>query len=60
MKARSEKAYLIITWAKATTLMIDGLPIASSKTVLAGIKIDQEFKFNDHDNYLGKKNRLKT
>ena len=40
--------------------MIDGLPIASSKTVLVGIKIDQEFKFNGHDNYLGKKNRLKT
>ena len=40
--------------------MIDGLPIASSKTVLVGIKIDQEFKFNDHDNYLGKKKQVKN
>ena len=56
MKSSSEKRHLIITRAEATTLMIDGLPIVSSKTeVLLGIKINQEFKFDDHDNYLCKK-----
>ena len=42
--------------AEATTAMIDGLPIDSSKTeVLLGITIDHELKFDDHVNRLCKK-----
>ena len=32
MKANSDKSHLIMSWAEATTGMIDGLPIDSSKT----------------------------
>ena len=46
--------------AEATTAMIDGLPIDSSKTeVLLGITIDHELKFDDHVNHLCKKASLK-
>ena len=46
--------------AEATTAMIDGLPIDSSKTeVLLGITIDHELKFDDHVNHLRKKASLK-
>ena len=41
---------------EATTAVIDGLPIDSSKTeVLLGITIDHELKFDDHANRLCKK-----
>ena len=56
MKANSDKSHLIMSCTEATTAMIDGLPIDSSKTeVLLGITIDHELKFNDHVNYLCKK-----
>ena len=46
--------------AEATTAVIDGLPIVSSKTeVLLGITIDHELKFDDHVNRLCKKSSLK-
>ena len=46
--------------AEATTSMIDGLPIDSSKTeVLLGIAINHELKFDDHVNHLCKKASLK-
>ena len=46
--------------AEATTAMIDGLPIDSSKTeVLLGITINHELKFDDHVNHLCKKASLK-
>ena len=46
--------------AEATTVVIDGLPIDSSKTeVLLGITIDHELKFDDHLNRLCKKASLK-
>ena len=46
--------------AEATTAMIDGLPIDSSKTeVLIGITIHHELKFDDHVNPLCKKASLK-
>ena len=42
--------------AEATSAVIDGLPIDSSKTeVLLGMTIDHEFKFDDYVNYLCKK-----
>ena len=45
--------------AEATTAVIDGLPIDSSKTeVLLGITIDHELKFDDHANRLCKKAKL--
>ena len=45
MKANNGKSQLIIE-AEATTAMIDGLPVDSSKTdVPPGIKIDHELKF---------------
>ena len=45
---------------EATTTIIDGLAIDSSKTeVPLGIAIDHELKFDDHVNYLCKKNRSK-
>ena len=60
MKANSDKSHLIMSCTEATTAMIDGLPIDSSKTeVLLGITIDHELKFNDHVNYLCKKVSLK-
>ena len=41
---------------EAITAMIDGVPIDSSKTeVLVGITIEHELKFDDHVNYLCKK-----
>ena len=47
--------------AEATTAMIDGLPIDSSKTeVLLGITVDHELKFDDHVNRLCKKSKSKT
>ena len=56
MKANIDKSYLIMTCTEATTAMIDGLPIDSSKAeVLLGITIDHELKFDDHINYLCKK-----
>ena len=46
--------------AEATTAMIDGLAIDSSKTeVLLRIRIDHELKFEDHVNHLCKKASLK-
>ena len=60
MKANSDKSHPIIRCIEATTAMIDGLPIHSSKTeVLLGITIDHELKFDDHVNYLCKKASLK-
>ena len=60
MKANSDKSNLIMSCAEATTAMIDGLPIDSSKTeVLLGIPINHEFKFDDHVNRLCKKSSLK-
>ena len=51
MKANSDKSHLIMSCAEATTAVIDGLPIVSSKTeVLLGITIDHELKFDDHVN----------
>ena len=60
MKANSDKIHLIISCTEATTAMIDGLPIDSSKIqVLLGITIYHELKFDDHVNYLCKKVSLK-
>ena len=60
MKANSDKSHLIMSCAEATTAVIDGLPIDSSKTeVLLGIAIDHELKFDDHVNRLCKKSSLK-
>ena len=60
MKANIDKTHLIMSCAEATTAMIDGLPIDSSKTeVLLGIAIDHELKFDDHVNRLCKKVSLK-
>ena len=60
MKANSDKIRLIMSCTKATTAMIDGLPIDSSKTeFLLGTTIDHELKFDDHVNYLCKKTSLK-
>ena len=59
MKANSDKSNFIMS-CEATTAMIDGLPIDSSKTVvLLGITIDHELKFDKHVNYLCKKASLK-
>ena len=45
--------------AEATTVMIDGLSIDSSRTEgLLGITIDHELKFDDHVNHLCKKASL--
>ena len=60
MKGNSDKSHIIISCTEATTAVIDGLPIDSSKTeVLLGITIDHELKFDDHFNYLRKKASLK-
>ena len=62
MKANSDKStsHLIMSCAEATTAVIDGSPIDSSKTeVLQGITIDHELKFDDHVNRLCKKAILK-
>ena len=60
MKANSDKSNLKMSCAEATTAMIDGLPIDSSKTeVLLGITIDHELKFENHVNNLCKKASLK-
>ena len=60
MKANNDKSHLIMSCAEATTAVIDGLPIDSSKTeVLLGITIDNELKFDDHVNQLCKKESLK-
>ena len=60
MKTNSDKSNLIISCTEATTAMIDGFPIDSSKAeVLLGITIDHELKFDDHVNYLCKKASLK-
>ena len=60
MKANSDKSHLIMSCAEATTAVIDGLPIVSSKTeVLLGITIDHELKFDNHVNNLCKKASLK-
>ena len=60
MKANSDKSHLIMSCVEATTAMIDGLPIDSSKTeVLLGITIDHELKFDKHVNNLNKKVSLK-
>ena len=56
MKANSDKSHLIMSCAEATTAVIDGLPIESSKTeVLLGITINHQLKFDDHVNRLCKK-----
>ena len=56
MKENIDKSHLIMTCTEATTAMIDGLPIDSSKAeVLLGITIDHELKFDDQVNYLCKK-----
>ena len=60
MKANSDKSDVIMSCVEATTAMIDGLPIDSSKTeVLLGITIDHELKFDNHVNNLCKKASLK-
>ena len=60
MKTNSDKSHLIMSCAKGTTAMIDGLPIDSSeREVLLGITIDHELKFDDHVNHLCKKASLK-
>ena len=60
IKANSDKSHLIMSCAEATTAVIDGLPIDSSKTeVLLGIAINHELKFDDHVNRLYKKASLK-
>ena len=60
IKANSDKSHLTISCAEATTSVIDGLPIDSSKTeVLLRITIDYELKFDDHANCLCKKASLK-
>ena len=60
MKANSDKIRLIMSCAEATTAVIDGLPIDSSKPeVLLGITIDHQLKFDDHVNHLCKKASLK-
>ena len=60
MKANSGKSHLIMNCTEATSAVIDGLPIDSSKIeVLLGITIDHELKFDDHVNYLCKKASLK-
>ena len=49
MKANSDKGHFIMNCAEATTVMIGGLPIDSSKTEgLLGITINHELKFDDH------------
>ena len=59
MKANSDKSHLIMSCAEATTAVIDGLPIDSSKTeVLLGITIDHELKFDNHVNHLRKKKQV--
>ena len=61
MKANSNKNYLIMSCAEATTAVIDGLSIASSKTeVLLGITTNHELKFDNHVNNLCKKASLKV
>ena len=53
MKANSDKIHLIMSCTEATTAMIDGFPINSSKTEVAlRITIDHELKFDGHVNYL--------
>ena len=55
MKSNRDKKHLIMSYAEATTAMIDGFPIDSSKIeVLLGITIDHELKFDDHVNHLCK------
>ena len=45
MKANSDKGHLIMSCVEATTAVIDGLPINSSKTeVLLGITVDHEIE----------------
>ena len=59
MKTNSDKGHLIMNCAEATTVMIDGLPIDSSRTEgFLGITIDHELKFDDHVNHLCKKASL--
>ena len=61
MKANSYKSHLIMSFAEATTAMIDGLSIVLSKTdVFLGITIDHKLKFHDHANYLCKRAGLKV
>ena len=48
MKTNSDKSHLIMNCAEATTPVIDSLSIDFSKTVLLGITIDHELKFDDH------------
>ena len=60
IKGNIGKSHLVMSCAEATTAMIDGLPIDSSKTeVLLGITINHELKFDDHVNHLCKKASLK-
>ena len=60
MKSNSDKSNLIMSCTEATTAVIDGLPIDSSKTeVLLEITIDHELKFDDHVNRLCKEASLK-
>ena len=59
IKANSDKSHVIMSCAEATTAMIDGLPIDSSKAeVLLGITTDHELKFDNHVKYLCKKASL--
>ena len=60
MKANSDKIHLIMRCAEATTAMIDGFPIDSSKTeVLLEITVNHELKFDDHVYHLCKKESLR-
>ena len=60
MKVNSDKSHLLMSCVEATTAIIDGLPIDSSKTeVLLGITINHELKFDSHVNNLCEKASLK-
>ena len=60
MKANIHKIHLIMRCAEATTAMIDGFSIDSSKTeVLLEITVNHELKFDDHVNHLCKKESLR-
>ena len=59
-KVNCDKSNLIMSCTEATTAMIDGLPIDSSKReVFLGIIIDNELKFDDCVNYLFQKSSQK-
>ena len=53
MNANSDRSQLKMSCREATTAMIDGLSIESSKkNIFLGITIDYELKSDEHSNYL--------